>query len=362
MSTRARQLIRKIALRILLVAGGLVVACLIGDAIVYARFKRTLAVFPRYVTNAAYGDYRIRGNVPNARYHHKSLDGKWEFRINGQGFRGDRDFEYAKPKDVVRILVLGDSFTIGFEVQQDETYSAVLDKYLNSKGMRAEVINAGVSGFGNAEELAFLEQEGMKFNPDFVVLGFYENDITDNVRSDLFRLDNDGQLTVHSKTYLPAIKTRNFLNSFALYRWLSENSYLHAYLNNAATMYVKTRVLEENQTKVVQEPGKDAESYEKKMAMALLRRIHECASAGNAKFILLDVARQTDKGLSRSLPFDDSTIAGLCDRFVDSTELLKQQEGKAELYQPHGQGHWTPFSHFLVGGKLGETIEALRRQ
>ena len=62
------------------------------------------------------------------------------------------------------VLTLGDSFTIGYEVHQDQTYSHVLETYLNQHGIAAEVINGGVSGFGNAEQLIFFEQvERMSF-------------------------------------------------------------------------------------------------------------------------------------------------------------------------------------------------------
>ena len=54
--------------------------------------------------------------------------------------------------------------------------------------MRAEAINAGVSGFGTAEALAFLENEG-HYRPDVVVLGFYANDFEDNLKAGLFALD-----------------------------------------------------------------------------------------------------------------------------------------------------------------------------
>jgi hypothetical protein len=62
-----------------------------------------------------------------------------------------------------RILVLGDSMTEGYEVRQNATFAKVLEHRLRDKGIDAQVLNTGVSGFGNAEELMFLEHEGMKY-------------------------------------------------------------------------------------------------------------------------------------------------------------------------------------------------------
>jgi hypothetical protein len=80
--------------------------------------------------------------------------GKWKhsFNTNSQGFRGTKEYSLKKPDNKYRIIVLGDSVTIGHGVEDDETYSAVLEREL-SKIKPTEVINMAVSGFGNAEEL-----------------------------------------------------------------------------------------------------------------------------------------------------------------------------------------------------------------
>ena len=59
---------------------------------------------------------------------------------NSKGFRGKNEYPYRKVQDKVRILVLGDSFTFGDEVSDNETYSY----YLQEMIPHAEVINLGV--------------------------------------------------------------------------------------------------------------------------------------------------------------------------------------------------------------------------
>ena len=54
----------------------------------------------------------------------------------------------TKPPGVFRILVLGDSFTVGANVRQEEAYPKVLEKRLQSVyGPRIQVVNAGVGGW-----------------------------------------------------------------------------------------------------------------------------------------------------------------------------------------------------------------------
>ena len=66
---------------------------------------------------------------------------------NSNGLR-DRNFEYYKSEDVFRILVLGDSFTFGYGVEEDCTYPKLLEKKLRKEfpTSEIEVINSGITG------------------------------------------------------------------------------------------------------------------------------------------------------------------------------------------------------------------------
>ena len=54
---------------------------------------------------------------------------------------------------------------------------------------RIEVINAGVSGWGTDDELRYLTEYGLKYQPDLVVVAMtLHNDISDNLRQDWHRV------------------------------------------------------------------------------------------------------------------------------------------------------------------------------
>ena len=97
-----------------------------------------------------------------------------DFKYNSRGLRGKRDFPYTKNKNKVRILILGDSFTFGDEVSDDETYSARLQAMLP----HTEIINMGVHGYGHDQMLILLKEEGIKYQPDIVILGFLALDMS----------------------------------------------------------------------------------------------------------------------------------------------------------------------------------------
>ena len=111
---------------------------------------------------------------------------------NSNGHRSD-EIEPLKPPSVLRILVLGDSFTVGASVEQSETYSSVLQRLLNGElqpidgtepRMRIEVINAGVGGWHPFQYAQYYEHYGPKLEPDWVIAGlFVGNDVLKVVES-----------------------------------------------------------------------------------------------------------------------------------------------------------------------------------
>ena len=96
---------------------------------------------------------------------------------NSKGLRGKKDFPYVKEKEKLRILILGDSFTFGDEVSDAETYPAYLQQMLP----HTEIINMGVHGYGHDQMLILLREEGVKYEPDIVILGFLPLDMPRNL-------------------------------------------------------------------------------------------------------------------------------------------------------------------------------------
>lgn len=128
---------------------------------------------------AAYHPWRGWQNRPNARVDY----GEPEFSIvvehNSWGFRSPA-VTPEKPDDVFRVLALGDSMTYGIGVEQDQTFSAVLQ----SLDPRLEVINTGVNGYGTSQELLLLREDGLQFQPDLVLLAFFWNDVENSYTRD----------------------------------------------------------------------------------------------------------------------------------------------------------------------------------
>jgi hypothetical protein len=87
---------------------------------------------------------------------------------NGRGLRGLREFDYARQAGVKRIAVLGDSFTFGEEVSDEQSYCALLSQWEPDW----EIMNFGVHGYGFDQMLICLREEVVRYRPDVVMLAF----------------------------------------------------------------------------------------------------------------------------------------------------------------------------------------------
>jgi lysophospholipase L1-like esterase len=91
---------------------------------------------------------------------------------NHLGFR-DRDHAVAKPPGVYRIVVLGDSIAAGLHVERNEdVFPPILERLLESRGRRAEVINLAVSGYNTQQEVETLREKGLQYHPDLVLVAY----------------------------------------------------------------------------------------------------------------------------------------------------------------------------------------------
>ncbi|MGQ0552676.1 MAG: SGNH/GDSL hydrolase family protein [Planctomycetota bacterium] len=99
---------------------------------------------------------------------------------NSAGLRGTQEFAQPKPEGVLRVLVLGDSYSFGQDVRDEESFPARLQALLPAG---AEVLNLAVPGYGTDQQVLLGETQGYAYTPDVVILGFFVRDLSRNVLS-----------------------------------------------------------------------------------------------------------------------------------------------------------------------------------
>ena len=102
--------------------------------------------------------------------------------INRLELHDEREYDLAKGSNTFRILVLGDSVTFGHGSVGEHTYPYLLEQRLKAWRPQVDwqVWNAAVPGYNTAQELAHLLEVGPTFQPDLVIVGFFENDLIGN--------------------------------------------------------------------------------------------------------------------------------------------------------------------------------------
>ncbi|MBI2144018.1 SGNH/GDSL hydrolase family protein [Candidatus Woesearchaeota archaeon] len=193
----------------------------VAFALVFSALEIALRVFyPQELNFTQPDSYLGFSQIPDVHSQYLRKEFTHGVYINSKGLRDD-ERSYEKPDGVRRILMLGDSFTFGIGLKQNETIPGMLEHMLNSNRESPysyEVINAGVGGYGTEQELIFLMREGLKYNPDIVLLSFYSNDPSDNLRHDLSVLQGNELVLKPLNSSVKLRKLRVYLSShFHLY-------------------------------------------------------------------------------------------------------------------------------------------------
>jgi hypothetical protein len=147
-------------------------------------------------------------------------------RLNSAGFR-EREFEFANRQGRHRIAVIGDSYTFGQGIEEDERFSNLLERQLTRirQGHReVEVLNFGRAGYNTIDEIGVLKETVLRAHPDFVLLQWTVNDFEGHMQSEqpsLMRLLPSSTLepTLHSHSalfYLIDTQWRSFQYSWGL--------------------------------------------------------------------------------------------------------------------------------------------------
>jgi len=207
-----------------------------------------------------------------------------------------------KQAGTYRILGLGDSFAFGWGVSQEESFYKVLEHKLNEGTDRYEVVNAGIPGFGTYEAFQLLKTVGLAYDPDLVILAFYEgNDYRNNADAPRERVIENGYL-----------KDVNRSGASALPRFLVRNSVLAALVNVKMKNLKKKRAFQSSIEKtkqillemkhtldsrgvplaVILIPDQDSAFYERSGVLRMYDRLAAGADLFEARGVLRQFARE----------------------------------------------------------------------
>jgi hypothetical protein len=136
----------------------------------------------------------IYGKRLKKRFSTRRISTEFTMRLttNSLGFRGPE--LPSVPHST--IVFIGDSFTMGYGVNDGEEFTFLVGKALKEKygKNKVSILNAGMGDNGNGWGVKFLRDEAIRFNPCFVFLQLAYNDFNNNIREGLFDLTYSGEL------------------------------------------------------------------------------------------------------------------------------------------------------------------------
>lgn len=125
---------------------------------------------------------RVKRSSDNMNISHEHVPGSntklmgVEVDINSFGYR-DEEYPVERIPGSVRVLMLGDSITFGWGVDEGNTFSSLLEQDLARQLIgKVEVINSGVGNYNTVQQVAAFKKHGSKLSPDCVVVNFFLND------------------------------------------------------------------------------------------------------------------------------------------------------------------------------------------
>lgn len=335
----------------------------------------------------------------NARFF---LPGGFDVRIanNSRGLR-DSEKGFAKPHGTRRIVVLGDSFMWGFGVDNEETFSTILQELIPD----TQTINLGVSGYSTVQELVRLQMEGLRYMPDLTMLAFVWNDLRDNFDDQegtrpVAVIAEDGVLRIGNQPVRKAL-------SSPITQWFRHNSWLFGFIEYRLRILKDNRELQlrANDLKARPQPSDDASHtvHDKKSAMdfsivdiyapprpemdlawnavrLLVSSMKESAMEDGGRLIVLYVPKKEDAdkelfdisiryaGLdpeSTDIDWDrpsrrlGEVCAALSIPCIDLTPIFRDHPEPFSLFLKNDP-HWSPEGHRLAAETVAARIKDLQ--
>jgi hypothetical protein len=324
---------------------------------------------PRFAFHPELGDIPVPNQQGRQRH-----PGVYDFTFsnNSQGFRGSRKYGARKPGEA-RVLLLGDSFTYGLGVNDDQTYAHRLEQALRQGDLAAEVINAGCPGKGTDYALKLFQTVGVQLQPEVTVLGFFGNDFQDNARGDYFILGTGGKL--ESKLLRPQSGLKAFLLQFPGYSWLISWSQAANLVKQAAVNYLAKTGQEQGgqaASGLVISYGYDGSGFSsednQQVTAVYLEHLQSAVNRTGGELLVfyIPVAAEVENYRRQQAISRDEQALG---------EILSRQGGTLHSLTPvlaaspdpigalyYAEGHWTARAHLLSANYMASYVEAGLRE
>ena len=276
------------------------------------------------------------------------------YKINSKGLR-DKDYYYNRTGKI-RLLAFGDSFTFGEGVNYGDRFTDVPEGKLSN----IEIINFGIPGYGLDQVLLYFVSEGIKYNPDYVIIFINNVQIarhsTEIVKNDSLKIRE----LVYNQEHAPPTYYIERNDTFFNYsdNFILKNSYFISYLNyqiNLLKLKTHLREYDRKLWKNIREINKQKYSSfnisETEIKTKLIMK----------EFLKLSKLYNFSVVMIKIDPHEGMDLSGWLEPevlYYDlSTELRNFQNEHSLSFV--FDSHYTPQTHNLIGNNVTRIIEEI---
>ncbi len=343
-AAQRRHLFASIALAI----GGLAVALVIGELIVWW-LRPTEYLYPRYEVSPQYGLIPFANVVM---VHGVPRRFELRYSTNPDRSRGE-DVVAAEDAAPHAVAVLGDSYTFGMGVSDGEEYPAVMRRELGSEWT---VLNLASPGWGLTQQIRRYYDVGAAYDPEVVVLQFGGNDPEDNIINPVTRV-RGGEFVYgeseHTLNWAKRMLSRSILQRSQLYNFVRVRAsrLQHARQTRSSVPAAKTSVA----GLIGSAPEQSAQpSPQEKIYVELLTTFADRLVRERRTLFLISVNRHLEL-----FPYIQATV-----RELDASGKLHYEEvvdwlaGMSGYDSPDGGHSWGTRAHAVIGERLAGVVAA----
>jgi hypothetical protein len=285
--------------------------------------------------------------------------------------------ERVPSPDRLRIALFGDSFTQG---TYENGWWRVLEAQLNASGLKCEVLNFGVGGYGMDQAYMRWQRDGKPWQPQVVVMGFFAEDCYRNVN--LLRLlrdpdsgipfmkprfvtEGEGLRLVNSPTPNPA-QVPAIVRDFESWPLRSqEHFFCAADFRLNSWRWSRLAALVEAKMALVGEASRAAEFFRPdgeatKLALRIVRQMRTEVEASGAKFYVAHLPGKADLEALRQtgrFRYEPLYTALKAENAVIALEPALQAAAGARKYEDFFyDGHYRAEFEAVIGKEMASAL------
>ncbi|MDC0205962.1 hypothetical protein OAL04_01880 [Nitrospinae bacterium] len=275
-------------------------------------------------------------------------------KTNGQRFRGETDFTTNVPNGRIRVICSGDSFTLGYGVDNASTWC----NYLELIDPRIQSVNMGQGGYGVGQAYLWYKRDGAQLDHSIHIFAFISEDFKRMMKKSFLGVPK------------PLLRVRNeeiIVENTPISR-LSFRKIHEKYLKffNIARLAKKVRGISFSEN--VNKPSVLIEKEMEELIGKVFGNLKKINRAKNSKLILVHLPTQYEhrsayyeniyKFVRQEAEKKGITYLNLVReiRQVSSSEMVKfffQKDIKDFAYS---KGHLTPIGNLYVAKKISKTL------